>query len=677
MENAFPSPAQSRTTMSHLSLLDVENKLLADDLSIRGDEKPPSYNTTRNLKLLSLDGGGVRGLSSLYILQELMIAVADDPQHPPKPCFWFDMIGGTSTGGLIAIMLGRLQMSVKDCIEAYTRMMGGVFVKSRPIFNLPFTSSGKIRPRFDTKELESAIKAIIEDTGHGGETLRDPNCKCKVFVCATEYETTKIHLFSTYQRRGAGFEDVYEEALIWEACRATSAATSFFDVAEVGRSRMVFLDGATGANNPIFYLWEEARAQFGDDFERRLQLAVSVGTGRPDIRAFGNDLKELAKTMIKMSTNTENMNQMFERAHMDLFRDDRFFRFNVQVGLGSVGLEEVSRQSLIRAATHDYLELNEVRRRVDVFKQRGNYRAPIDEPSIPQPLPLASPASGQSRDPNHTAFLHLDTSTRCVNRNPRLKTSYWARITRESYALYERCFKDMAGDIDPHSVIIFEQFHYYLAQFSPTHPSLTPQLIHQIWCRLRVPGNPNVPLALPKPLAMAAICMAHMESIVDGRIVPTLEQVREYRPAVTNGYNYPSQVEPPAAPRLSDNRLKYLRLFDKWVDCSCGCGRLWNFVPDPPDALRDDRRLRQESRCLAVDPSQKGSDDASSLSSGKSGSVKSSKGGLWKSILGKGKDKGTPESHRLSEHQQNNLRAWFALDPVEGYEQREQIGGYY
>lgn len=62
-------------------------------------EEPPDYNSLSTLKLLCLDGGGVRGLSSLYILQELMKEVADDPQHPPKPCYWFDMIGGTSTGG--------------------------------------------------------------------------------------------------------------------------------------------------------------------------------------------------------------------------------------------------------------------------------------------------------------------------------------------------------------------------------------------------------------------------------------------------------------------------------------------------------------------------------------------------------------------------------------------------
>lgn len=49
------------------------------------------------LRLLALDGGGVRGLSALMILEQLMEAV--DHNAPPKPCDYFDMIGGTSTGG--------------------------------------------------------------------------------------------------------------------------------------------------------------------------------------------------------------------------------------------------------------------------------------------------------------------------------------------------------------------------------------------------------------------------------------------------------------------------------------------------------------------------------------------------------------------------------------------------
>lgn len=49
------------------------------------------------LTLITTDGGGVRGLSSLYILQKLMQRI--NPESPPKPCDYFDMICGTSTGG--------------------------------------------------------------------------------------------------------------------------------------------------------------------------------------------------------------------------------------------------------------------------------------------------------------------------------------------------------------------------------------------------------------------------------------------------------------------------------------------------------------------------------------------------------------------------------------------------
>lgn len=70
------------------------------------------------LRILSLDGGGVRGISSLYILKELMAQIAREhrAENPgaselsPRPCDYFDLICGTSTGGLIALMLGRLRM---------------------------------------------------------------------------------------------------------------------------------------------------------------------------------------------------------------------------------------------------------------------------------------------------------------------------------------------------------------------------------------------------------------------------------------------------------------------------------------------------------------------------------------------------------------------------------------
>ena len=70
------------------------------------------------LRILSLDGGGVRGISSLYVLKEVMAQVRRIRQgaspnqvvETPRPCEVFDLICGSSTGGLIALMLGRLEM---------------------------------------------------------------------------------------------------------------------------------------------------------------------------------------------------------------------------------------------------------------------------------------------------------------------------------------------------------------------------------------------------------------------------------------------------------------------------------------------------------------------------------------------------------------------------------------
>jgi len=77
--------------------------------------------TTKPLRILSLDGGGVRGISTLYILKELMRQIAREhaannpgaPDISPRPCEYFDLICGTSTGGLIALMLGRLRMVMR------------------------------------------------------------------------------------------------------------------------------------------------------------------------------------------------------------------------------------------------------------------------------------------------------------------------------------------------------------------------------------------------------------------------------------------------------------------------------------------------------------------------------------------------------------------------------------
>ncbi|PHH70274.1 hypothetical protein CDD80_6119 [Ophiocordyceps camponoti-rufipedis] len=117
------------------------------------------------LRVLSLDGGGVRGYSMLIIVQELMhrTFVETEGRAPrrheiPKPCDHFDLIVGTGTGGLIAIMLGRLRLDLETCKELYVRMTRMVFQTDKTIAGIPYRST-----LFKASRLEDAIKQCVRE----------------------------------------------------------------------------------------------------------------------------------------------------------------------------------------------------------------------------------------------------------------------------------------------------------------------------------------------------------------------------------------------------------------------------------------------------------------------------------------------------------------------------------
>ncbi|KAI9652351.1 MAG: hypothetical protein M1829_001664 [Trizodia sp. TS-e1964] len=323
----------------------------------------------QGLCVLSLDGGGVRGLSSLLILKALMAKVnaerRKDGMPPVKPCKLFDLIGGTSTGGIIAIMLGRLEMDVEECINAYTSMFGTIFKKK----NLPINFLGKIKGRFKSSVLEACIIDILRGLGLSeNEALNDGKERCKVAVCATAFETKKTTLIRSYQSA-----DVLNNipATISEAARATSAATSFFDSVEIGPRKRRFVDGGLGANNPAEYLWIESQEVWCPDknieLQRLLKCFVSIGTGDPGVRPVDEGaLKFFSDTLVGIATQSEETAMNFVQKHRGLYENKRYFRFNVQQGLQGVGLEEYKKEAMIDAATARYMDNQEIRSAADV-----------------------------------------------------------------------------------------------------------------------------------------------------------------------------------------------------------------------------------------------------------------------------------------------------------------------
>ena len=138
--------------------------------------------TSPGTSLLSLDGGGVKGVSSLMILEAIMKKVwkiekpkADYPDEGTKVHQYFQLAAGTSTGGLAAVMLFRLRMYVPEAIKAYEDFAEAIFEPK--IFGWPFKKLGGFglalgnfwlklkmvfnQPRYDPAALEAKTKEIV------------------------------------------------------------------------------------------------------------------------------------------------------------------------------------------------------------------------------------------------------------------------------------------------------------------------------------------------------------------------------------------------------------------------------------------------------------------------------------------------------------------------------------
>ena len=91
------------------------------------------------------------------------------PDETPKPCDYFDLIAGTGTGGLIAIMLGRLRLDLETCKNVYVRMTRKVFETDKTIAGIPYKHT-----LFKASKLEEAIRecvrehTVFEEEGNDG-----------------------------------------------------------------------------------------------------------------------------------------------------------------------------------------------------------------------------------------------------------------------------------------------------------------------------------------------------------------------------------------------------------------------------------------------------------------------------------------------------------------------------
>jgi predicted acylesterase/phospholipase RssA len=116
--------------------------------------------------VLSLDGGGCRGYISLLTLRHLLRQL--QREGPIYPYLYFDLICGTSTGGLITILLAVLHLDIDTALQLYYRLVGQVFAKDFSVLRYLLKDAG-----YSRRPLERAITEILQNHGHGRTLMID------------------------------------------------------------------------------------------------------------------------------------------------------------------------------------------------------------------------------------------------------------------------------------------------------------------------------------------------------------------------------------------------------------------------------------------------------------------------------------------------------------------------
>jgi predicted acylesterase/phospholipase RssA len=141
-----------------------------------------------------------------------------------------------------------------------------------------------------------------------------------------------------------------ERCNIWEAARATSATSTFFDPIQIGET--YFVDGGLRNNNPINLVDREAKNLWPNDDI----LIISIGTGDAPGGSLEGSLRDVVDRLKDIAIETRQTTETYFSQHQEMARNHLLFRFNVP-GLGAIGPDEHKQKGQIIARTESYLEL--------------------------------------------------------------------------------------------------------------------------------------------------------------------------------------------------------------------------------------------------------------------------------------------------------------------------------
>ncbi|KAI8445236.1 hypothetical protein BY996DRAFT_6424445 [Phakopsora pachyrhizi] len=315
---------------------------------ISGSVPPPNDPLKSGWRILCLDGGGVRGLSMLYIVQSILAGVRSrlGLKKTPLACECFEMICGVGTGGIIALLLGRLRLSIESAIVAYLKIVRNVFGQGKGVL-----AALRGKTRFSASKLEAAMRDVLKSVGESA-TLSETNGRCKTFVMTmrvSQSEKTGESNSTPKTLRSYPTRKFFaDRCTIYQAARATSASPLFFKPVQVESDPLGSVPNDASLNNPSLEAINEARTLFAD---RPIDCLISIGAGR----GAGQESGSIAKACAEIAESCENAARAVEATAREEGWLEKYSRFSIERSADDDSKSEWDHPDSVEARVAEYL----------------------------------------------------------------------------------------------------------------------------------------------------------------------------------------------------------------------------------------------------------------------------------------------------------------------------------
>jgi uncharacterized protein len=289
---------------------------------------------TKTVRILSIDGGGIRGLIPALVLDHIE-SLTGEPIAS-----LFELVAGSSTGGIMTLLLtrpgpnGRAMYTAKDVVGLYTEHGKELFYAD-PAYQAE-SKGGWALPKYPSSSVVTTLSKYLADA-----ELKD--ALTEVFVTAYDTDRRRPFFFERARARRPSGSGNFR---MLDAARATSAFPAMFPGVEArnvnGTRTYHLIDGGMVSANPATLAFTRAKALFGQDAP---VVMVSLGTGDyeaplPFAQVENWGLTNWAPRL--PDTLFDGVNHGVDYAMEEVLRSSEYFRFQVTLPAANEGTDDVS-----------------------------------------------------------------------------------------------------------------------------------------------------------------------------------------------------------------------------------------------------------------------------------------------------------------------------------------------